>query len=163
MTTTGTMQLIEVTKRFADVAAVDRVSLEVEPGEFFALLGPSGCGKTTTLRIVAGFEEATSGRVLLDGLDVGHLPPNKRNVNTVFQSYALFPFMDVASNVAFGLRYTSLTKAEVRRKVGEMLDLVQLSGLERRKPNQLSGGQQQRVALARPSCCGRPSSFSTSP
>src|SRR5512132_4217016 len=118
-------------------------------GEFFALLGPSGCGKTTTLRLVAGFEQPTAGRILLDGVDMARTPPHKRKVNTVFQSYALFPFLDVADNVAFGLRFQDVGKAEARRRVGEALALVQLEGLERRRPAQLSGGQQQRVALAR--------------
>jgi spermidine/putrescine transport system ATP-binding protein len=118
-------------------------------GEFFALLGPSGCGKTTTLRLVAGFEQPTAGRILLDGVDMARTPPHKRKVNTVFQSYALFPFLDVADNVAFGLRFQDVGKAEARRRVAEALALVQLQGLERRRPAQLSGGQQQRVALAR--------------
>jgi spermidine/putrescine transport system ATP-binding protein len=128
---------------------VDGISLDIRAGEFFSLLGPSGCGKTTTLRMVAGFEEPTSGAILLDGADVARLPPNRRNVNTVFQSYALFPFLNVAENVAFGLKYQSLPKAEVTQRVGEALELVQLNGYERRRPGQLSGGQQQRVALAR--------------
>jgi len=145
----GHVNLVDLTKRFADVTAVAGVSLEVRAGEFFSLLGPSGCGKTTTLRLVAGFEQPTSGTVLLDGRDVTMLPPNKRDVNTVFQSYALFPFLNVADNVAFGLRYRSLPKAEATRRVGEALELVRLSGYEKRRPGQLSGGQQQRVALAR--------------
>jgi spermidine/putrescine transport system ATP-binding protein len=145
----GTIQLTNLTKRFGDQVAVDDMTLEIEGGEFFSLLGPSGCGKTTTLRMVAGFEEPTSGEIVLDGVDVGHLPPHKRKVNTVFQSYALFPFLDVEANVAFGLRYQDCSKAEARRRVGEALDLVQLTGYERRRPSQLSGGQQQRVALAR--------------
>jgi spermidine/putrescine transport system ATP-binding protein len=149
MTAGGRIQLEDLTKEFADVAAVDHVDLEVSPGEFFSLLGPSGCGKTTTLRMVAGFEVPTGGRILLDGRDVSHLQPNKRNVNTVFQSYALFPFLNVAANVGFGLRYHSLSKTEIKTRVGEILELVQLTGMERRKPHQLSGGQQQRVALAR--------------
>jgi spermidine/putrescine transport system ATP-binding protein len=145
----GQVQLVGLTKRFGEVVAVDDLSLEIRAGEFFSLLGPSGCGKTTTLRLVAGFEEPTAGHIMLDGVDVAKLPPNKRNVNTVFQSYALFPFLDVAGNVAFGLRYQSLDKTEIRKRVGEMLDLVQLPGYEKRRVNQLSGGQQQRVALAR--------------
>ena len=123
MTTGGNITLVELTKEFAGVAAVDHVNVDVAPGEFFSLLGPSGCGKTTTLRMVAGFEMPTSGRILLDGAEVGHLPPNKRNVNTVFQSYALFPFLNVAANVGFGLRYQSLSKAETKKRVGEMLEL----------------------------------------
>jgi spermidine/putrescine transport system ATP-binding protein len=146
---TGHVELVGLTKRFSDTLAVDNVSLQIAQGEFFSLLGPSGCGKTTTLRLVAGFEEPNSGQILLDGADVARLPPNKRNVNTVFQSYALFPFMDVAGNVAFGLKYQSLEKDEVKRRVFEMLELVQLRGYEKRRVNQLSGGQQQRVALAR--------------
>ena len=113
------------------------------------MLGPSGCGKTTTLRMIAGFERPTSGRIVLDGTDVARVPPHKRNVNTVFQSYALFPHLDVAGNVAFGLKYRRLTKQEQRKQVQQVLDLVRLGGFERRKPSQLSGGQQQRVALAR--------------
>ena len=146
---TGHVELVGLTKRFSETLAVDNVSLQIAQGEFFSLLGPSGCGKTTTLRLVAGFEEPTSGQILLDGADVARLPPNRRNVNTVFQSYALFPFLDVAGNVAFGLRYQSLEKNEVKRRVSEMLELVQLQGFEKRRVNQLSGGQQQRVALAR--------------
>ncbi len=145
----GHVKLESLTKQFADFAAVDDVSLEIESGEFFSLLGPSGCGKTTTLRMTAGFEPPTRGRILLDGVDVARLAPHKRNVNTVFQSYALFPFLTVAENVAFGMRYRSVPKSEVSTRVGEALELVQLSGYERRRPNQLSGGQQQRVALAR--------------
>ncbi len=145
----GTITLKNLTKRFGDATAVDGISLEIEGGEFFSLLGPSGCGKTTTLRMVAGFEEPTSGEIILDGADVGHLPPNKRNVNTVFQSYALFPFLDVADNVAFGLRYQGCSKAEAKKRVGEALELVQLTSYGKRRPGQLSGGQQQRVALAR--------------
>ena len=145
----GRVDLVDLTKRFADVTAVDDLNLSIDHGEFFSLLGPSGCGKTTTLRLVAGFEEPTTGKILLDGTDVARLPANKRNVNTVFQSYALFPFLNVADNVAFGLKYKNVDKPETTRRVGEMLDLVQLSGYEKRRVNQLSGGQQQRVALAR--------------
>jgi spermidine/putrescine transport system ATP-binding protein len=145
----GEVRLVGLSKRFEDVTAVDGIDLEVAGGEFFALLGPSGCGKTTTLRLVAGFEQPTAGRILLDGVDVARTPPHKRKVNTVFQSYALFPFLDVADNVAFGLRFQDVGKAEARRRVAEALALVQLEGLERRRPAQLSGGQQQRVALAR--------------
>lgn len=145
----GQVNLVDLTKRFGDVTAVDGISLEIGAGEFFSLLGPSGCGKTTSLRLVAGFEEPTNGSVLLDGRDVSRDPPNKRPVNTVFQSYALFPFLSVAENVAFGLKYKGVSKAEMRQKVGDALSLVQLDGYEKRRPGQLSGGQQQRVALAR--------------
>jgi spermidine/putrescine transport system ATP-binding protein len=145
----GHVEIVELTKRFAETTAVDGISVDIRAGEFFSLLGPSGCGKTTTLRMVAGFEEPTSGAILLDGKDVARLPPNKRNVNTVFQSYALFPFLTVADNVAFGLKYQSLPKSEVQQRVGEALELVQLTSYGRRRPGQLSGGQQQRVALAR--------------
>jgi spermidine/putrescine transport system ATP-binding protein len=145
----GHVKLVSLTKRFDQVAAVDDISLEVQEGEFFSLLGPSGCGKTTTLRMVAGFEPPSMGQILLDGDDVAKLPPNRRDVNTVFQSYALFPFLTVAENVAFGMKYKSVPKAELKTRVAEALELVQLSGYEKRRPNQLSGGQQQRVALAR--------------
>ncbi len=145
----GNVKLESLTKRFGDVIAVDDISVEIQPGEFFSLLGPSGCGKTTTLRMVAGFEPPTDGKILLDGVDVGNWPPNRRNVNTVFQSYALFPFLNVAENVAFGMKYKSVPKAELNARVAEALELVQLSGYDKRRPNQLSGGQQQRVALAR--------------
>src|SRR5579875_3687264 len=124
----GNVKLQSLTKRFDDVTAVDGISLEIRAGEFFSLLGPSGCGKTTTLRMVAGFEPPTSGRILLDGVDVGSWPPHRRNVNTVFQSYALFPFLTVAENVAFGLKYKSVPKAQARGQVAEALELVQLSG-----------------------------------
>ena len=145
----GEIQLEELTKRFADVVAVDGINLNMPPGEFFTMLGPSGCGKTTTLRMIAGFQRPTSGKIVLDGVDVAQVPPHKRNVNTVFQSYALFPHLDVAGNVGFGLKYLRCTKDEQRKKVAEALDLVQLGDFARRKPSQLSGGQQQRVALAR--------------
>jgi spermidine/putrescine transport system ATP-binding protein len=145
----GNVKLESLTKRFDEVTAVDQISAEIQPGEFFSLLGPSGCGKTTTLRMVAGFEPPTDGKILLDGIDVAKLPPNRRNVNTVFQSYALFPFLTVAENVAFGMKYKPVPKAELNTRVQEALELVQLSGYEKRRPNQLSGGQQQRVALAR--------------
>jgi spermidine/putrescine transport system ATP-binding protein len=141
--------LQRVTKRFGDLTAVDALDLEIPRGSFFALLGPSGCGKTTTLRMVGGFEDPTEGTVLLGGEDVTDLPPFKRDVNTVFQSYALFPHLDVQRNVAFGLERRRLPKAEVRTRVAEVLELTQLTGMEKRKPSQLSGGQQQRVALAR--------------
>jgi spermidine/putrescine transport system ATP-binding protein len=145
----GDVQLIDLTKQFGDMTAVDRISLHVPAGEFFSMLGPSGCGKTTTLRMIAGFERPTSGQIILDGSDVATTPPNKRNVNTVFQSYALFPHLTVAGNVEFGLRRQRCTKAEMRQRVGEALDMVQLTGFEKRRPLQMSGGQQQRVALAR--------------
>jgi spermidine/putrescine transport system ATP-binding protein len=147
------VRLADVVKEFADVRAVDRVSLEIPRGSFFALLGPSGCGKTTTLRMIGGFEEPTSGRIFLGDRDVVGLPPYKRDVNTVFQSYALFPHMTVADNVAFGLQRKRIAKAEVRTRVAEILELVDLGGREGRKPRQLSGGQQQRVALARAIVC----------
>jgi spermidine/putrescine transport system ATP-binding protein len=145
----GAVTLIELTKRFAGVTAVDGIDLEVASGEFFSLLGPSGCGKTTTLRMIAGFETPTAGRILLDGDDMSDRPAHKRNVNTVFQSYALFPHLKVADNVAFGLKRAGVERSEIRRRVAEAMELVSLTGLERRKPAQLSGGQQQRVALAR--------------
>ena len=145
----GNVKLESLTKRFDDVTAVDEISVEIQAGEFFSLLGPSGCGKTTTLRMVAGFEPPTSGKILLDGVDVGSWPPNRRNVNTVFQNYALFPFLTVAENVAFGMKYRSVPKSERKDRVAEALAMVQLSGYEQRRSNQLSGGQQQRVALAR--------------
>jgi spermidine/putrescine transport system ATP-binding protein len=145
----GHVRLIDLVKRFGDVEAVRNISLDVPPGEFFSLLGPSGCGKTTTLRLIGGFERPTSGRIILDGVDMATTPPHKRNVNTVFQSYALFPHLDVADNVAFGLRFHDIPKQERSRRVADALALVHLSGFEARRPNQLSGGQQQRVALAR--------------
>jgi spermidine/putrescine transport system ATP-binding protein len=143
------LELIELLKRYGDVVAVDGVSLEIPHGEFFTLLGPSGCGKTSTLRLIAGFEKLDSGAIKLDGADISGRPPHKRPVNTVFQSYALFPHMTVAENVAFGLRYQRVSKGETARRVGEAMELVQLGGLASRRPAQLSGGQQQRVALAR--------------
>jgi spermidine/putrescine transport system ATP-binding protein len=145
----GALSLTGLVKRFGDEVAVDGLDLEIGEGEFFSLLGSSGCGKTTTLRMVAGFEEPDSGQVVLDGRDLSQVPPHRRPVNTVFQSYALFPFLDVHDNVAFGLRYQRATKDEVRRRVGAALDLVQMGSMSRRKPHQLSGGQQQRVAIAR--------------
>jgi spermidine/putrescine transport system ATP-binding protein len=145
----GDIRLVGLTKRFDDVVAVDGIELHVRGGEFFSLLGPSGCGKTTTLRMIAGFEKPTSGHILLDGGDVAYTPPHKRNVNTVFQNYALFPHLNVFDNIAFGLRRAKRPKDEVRRRVGEALELVQLAGFEKRRSSQLSGGQQQRIALAR--------------
>ncbi len=144
----GQIDLVALTKRFVEVA-VDGVDLTVYSGEFFSLLGPSGCGKTTTLRLIAGFEQPTAGKVLLDGVDVTNVAPNKRHVNTVFQSYALFPFLTVGENVAFGLRNTGADRSQIASKVSAMLELVGMTAFEKRRPGQLSGGQQQRVALAR--------------
>jgi len=144
----GSIELSGLTKRFSEIA-VDNIDLTVASGEFFSLLGPSGCGKTTTLRLIAGFEQPTSGRILLDGADVSDVPPHRRKVNTVFQSYALFPFLDVRDNVAFWLRHQGVSKAELRRRVDQALDLVRMTSFAKRRPGQLSGGQQQRVALAR--------------
>lgn len=138
-----------VRKQFAGVTAVDGVSLDIYPGEFFALLGPSGCGKTTLLRMLAGFETPDAGSVLLDGADLTAVPPHRRPVNMMFQSYALFPHLTVAGNVAFGLRQDGLPKDEIAARSAEMFALLRLEGLETRKPHQLSGGQRQRVALAR--------------
>jgi spermidine/putrescine transport system ATP-binding protein len=143
------IHLERVTKRFADTVAVDDLTLSIERGTSYALLGPSGCGKTTTLRMIGGFEDPTEGQVFLGGSDVTDFPPYRRDVNTVFQSYALFPHLSVERNVAFGLERRKIGKDEVRRRVGETLELVQLGQLGKRKPAQLSGGQQQRVALAR--------------
>jgi spermidine/putrescine transport system ATP-binding protein len=138
-----------LTKAFGPMVAVDDLDLDIEAGSFFAMLGPSGCGKTTTLRMIGGFEDPTAGTVHLGGEEVTHRPPFKREVNTVFQSYALFPHLDVERNVAFGLERRKVERSEVKRRVGEVLELTQLGGYEKRKPAQLSGGQQQRVALAR--------------
>jgi putrescine transport system ATP-binding protein len=138
-----------VTKRFGKVAAVDNVSLEIRRGEFFVLLGPSGCGKTTLLRMIAGFEVPTSGQILIDGQDMAGIAPNKRPVNMVFQSYAVFPHMSVADNVGYGLKIAGVGRAERDERVREALGLVKLDGFEERKPDQMSGGQRQRVALAR--------------
>ncbi len=143
------VRLERVTKAFGEMVAVDDMSLDIAEGEFFSLLGPSGCGKTTTLRMIGGFEEPTRGTVYLGGRDVTDLPPYKRDVNTVFQSYALFPHLDVFENVAFGLRRRKVPKDEVRQRVDDALRLVEMTGFETRKPGQMSGGQQQRVALAR--------------
>jgi spermidine/putrescine transport system ATP-binding protein len=143
------VRLVGLTKRFDDVVAVDNISLDIDRGHFFALLGPSGCGKTTTLRMIGGFEEPSEGRIELGGVDVAPLPPYKRDVNTVFQSYALFPHLSIFENVAFGLRRRGIKGDDLRTRVGDALELVGLAGLERRKPRQLSGGQQQRIALAR--------------
>ncbi len=143
------VRLEHVTKSFGEMSAVDDLSLEVWRGEFFSMLGPSGCGKTTTLRMIGGFEATTSGTVYLGDEDVTGLPPFKRNVNTVFQNYALFPHLTIYENVAFGLRRKGVPDAEIKTRVGDMLELVELPGFEQRKPTMLSGGQQQRVALAR--------------
>jgi spermidine/putrescine transport system ATP-binding protein len=143
------VRLVDVVKKFGEVIAVDHINLEVRDGEFFSLLGPSGCGKTTTLRMIGGFEEPSSGLIELQGQDVTWLPPYQRNVNTVFQSYALFPHLTIFENVAFGLRRRKVKESEIKPRVTEMLRLVELTGLEKRKPTQISGGQAQRVALAR--------------
>jgi spermidine/putrescine transport system ATP-binding protein len=143
------IRLEGVTKRFGETTAVDALDLDVPRGAFYALLGPSGCGKTTTLRMVGGFEDPTEGRVFLGGEEITERPPYRRDVNTVFQSYALFPHLSVERNVAFGLERRKVGREEVRTRVAEALELVQLGGLGKRKPGQLSGGQQQRVALAR--------------
>jgi spermidine/putrescine transport system ATP-binding protein len=143
------VRLDRVVKRFGDVVAVDGISVEIRPGEFFSLLGPSGCGKTTTLRMIGGFEQPDEGRIELAGTDVAGLPPHKRDVNTVFQSYALFPHLDVFGNVAYGLRRKKVPTDQVEGRVSKILGLVDLPGFEGRRITQLSGGQQQRVALAR--------------
>jgi spermidine/putrescine ABC transporter ATP-binding subunit len=143
------VELRGVGRRFGDAVAVESIDLDLAQGEFFALLGPSGCGKTTTLRMIGGFELPTTGRIFLDGRDVTTLPPFRRNVNTVFQSYALFPHLSVFDNVAFGLRRTGVSSADIKKRVGSHLEMVGLAGFGKRRPGQLSGGQQQRVALAR--------------
>ncbi len=150
MTTTGwAVELDHISKEFRGTVAVRDVSLRIADGEFFSLLGPSGCGKTTLLRMIAGFELPTSGEITIHGVPMGETPPNKRDVNTVFQSYALFPHMSVEQNVAFGLQMKNVPKADIAQRVKAALDMVQLSKYADRKPKQLSGGQQQRVALAR--------------
>ena len=143
------VRLVDVVKKFGETAAVDHIDLEVRDGEFFSLLGPSGCGKTTTLRMIGGFEQPTSGLIELQGQDVTWLPPYRRNVNTVFQNYALFPHLTIFENVAFGLRRKGVKDKDLKGRVTEMLKLVELPGYEARKPNQISGGQAQRIALAR--------------
>jgi putrescine transport system ATP-binding protein len=143
------LEIAGVSKRFGTTTAVERVSLDIERGAFFALLGPSGCGKTTLLRMIAGFETPDSGRIIIDGADITELPPYTRPVNMMFQSYALFPHMDVAGNVAFGLRQEGLDRRQIASRIGEMLGLVRMEGYARRRPHELSGGQRQRVALAR--------------
>jgi spermidine/putrescine transport system ATP-binding protein len=147
--TESDIHLQDVSKRFGDTLAVDRLTLSIERGAFYAMLGPSGCGKTTTLRMIGGFEDPTEGDVFLGGEEVTRQPPYKRDVNTVFQSYALFPHLSVEKNVGFGLERKKVGKEEIRTRVGEALELVQLGHLGKRRPAQLSGGQQQRVALAR--------------
>ena len=146
---TPTIEIDRVTKRFGDYVAVEDAHFSIGEGEFFSMLGPSGCGKTTTLRMIAGFETPTSGRIVLEGADVSRTPPYKRDVNTVFQNYALFPHMSIFDNVAFGLRTKKQPADVVRRSVMEMLEVVRLPDMADRRPNQLSGGQQQRIALAR--------------
>ena len=138
-----------VTKRFGDHAAVDDVSLDIYPGEFFALLGPSGCGKTTLMRMLAGFESLDAGRITLNGEDLAGAPPHRRPVNMMFQSYALFPHLTVEQNIAFGLKQEGMPKKDIAARVAEMLALVKMEGFAKRRPDQLSGGQKQRVALAR--------------
>ena len=149
VTEAADVRLVDVTKRFDDVVAVDRLSIEIEHGSFFALLGPSGCGKTTTLRMIGGFEQPTEGQIYLADTEVSGLPSYKRDVNTVFQSYALFPHLSVFENVAFGLRRRGVRGQTLTGQVNEILRLVGLEGMGKRKPRQLSGGQQQRVAVAR--------------
>ena len=145
----GQIEIAGLSKWYGDQQVLHEVDLDIAAGEFFSLLGPSGCGKTTTLRLLGGFEQIEHGSIRIDGADMAGVPPEKRPVNTVFQSYALFPHKSVADNVAFGLRFQDAGKADVRRRVAEALELVRLTGMERRRPHQLSGGQQQRVALAR--------------
>src|SRR5579863_4946984 len=146
---TPLLRIESVVKTFGGFRAVDALSLDIQAGEFFALLGPSGCGKTSLLRLLAGFETPDAGRIFIDGEDMTEVPPHRRPVNMMFQSYALFPHMSVAANIGFGLREQRLPKAQITERVGEMLHLVQLEGLGARRPDQLSGGQRQRVALAR--------------
>ena len=143
------IQIENVTKKFGDFTAIDNLNLDIYKNEFFSLLGPSGCGKTTLLRMLAGFEKVTNGRILLDGDDISEIPPHLRPINMMFQSYALFPHMTVEKNIAFGLKQDNLPPNEINQRVEEMLQLVELTDFAKRKPNQLSGGQSQRVALAR--------------
>src|SRR5437870_4295729 len=143
------LEIIGASKRFGAIAAVGRVSLAIEAGEFFALLGPSGCGKTTLLRLIAGFETPDAGEILIDGVPMNAVPPYARPVNMMFQSYALFPHLDVAGNIAFGLKQEGMKRRRRDERVGEMLALVQMQDYARRRPHELSGGQKQRVALAR--------------
>ena len=143
------IQIENVTKKFGDFTAIDNLKLDIYKNEFFSLLGPSGCGKTTLLRMLAGFEKITDGRILLYGEDISEIPPHLRPINMMFQSYALFPHMTVEKNIAFGLKQDNLPESEIKQRVEEMLELVELTDFAKRKPNQLSGGQSQRVALAR--------------
>jgi spermidine/putrescine transport system ATP-binding protein len=146
----GSISIVGLRKDFDEVVAVDGIDIDIRPGEFYSLLGPSGCGKTTTLRMLAGFEQPTAGQIFIDGVDVAHTPAHKRPLNTVFQSYALFPHLDVESNVGYGLRWRKdVDKQDRAPRIARALELVQLSALAKRRPHQLSGGQQQRVALAR--------------
>src|SRR4051794_30695840 len=149
METPYSIRVVDAVKRFGEVAAVDHVSLDIRRGEFFSLLGPSGCGKTTLLRMIAGLEQGDEGNIIIDGADVTRSPAHRRPVNLVFQQFALFPHLTVERNVAFGLRYKGREKREWRERVTAALDLVRLSGLQQRYPDELSGGQKQRVALAR--------------
>src|SRR5437868_1047914 len=146
---TPLLRIDAVLKKFGSFVAVDRLSLDIAAGEFFALLGPSGCGKTTLLRMLAGLETPDAGRILLDGQDIAAVLPHQRPVNMMFQNYALFPHLNVRDNIAFGLKRANMPRHEMAIRVGEMMALVKLEGLEKRKPDQLSGGQKQRVALAR--------------
>lgn len=143
------LEIHDLTKTFQNQPAVDHIDLEIEKGTFLSLLGPSGCGKTTTLRMIAGFEKQDQGSIKIDGQSIDHLPPYKRNMGFVFQSYALFPHMTVEQNIAYGLEQRNYSRAEIKKEVARVLEMVQLTGFENRKPKQLSGGQQQRVALAR--------------
>jgi putrescine transport system ATP-binding protein len=143
------LRIASVTKRFGGMVAVNNLSLDIRAGEFFALLGPSGCGKSTLLRMLAGFETPDKGSILLEGKDIAPVPPHRRPINMMFQSYALFPHLNVADNIAFGLKRAGMSRTDIDARVAEMLALVQLEGLDRRRPDQLSGGQRQRVALAR--------------
>ena len=143
------LEIIDVTKRFGDILALDRVNLKIEKSEIFSLLGSSGCGKSTLLRIIAGFEKPDQGKILLEGNDITNLPPYIRPLNIMFQNYALFPHLNVTNNIKFGLKEESFSKQEINNRVNEILNLLELNGLEERKVNEISGGQQQRVELAR--------------
>ena len=145
----GSVVFDGVSKAFGEVAAVDNISFEIESRQFFSILGPSGCGKTTLLRLIAGFEKPDKGRILIDGQDITHLPPNQRPVNTVFQQYALFPHLSVWENIAFGLRVTKRAESDIQENVAKMLKMIQLEHCAHKKPDQISGGQKQRVAIAR--------------